>query len=91
VRFTPSSHRPPWTPLYPILDVDLQDRLLDNQGKMTEHGFLAAMLALSILEVAILGLVLGYFTYRILRNSERIEGITAATYLEVKKFLGQLQ
>jgi len=58
---------------------------------MTEHGFLATMLALSILEVAILGLVLGYFTYRILRNSERVEGITAATYLEVKKFLGQLR
>ncbi len=77
--------------VYPILDVDLQDRLSDNPSEMTEHGFLAAMLALSIFEVAVLGLVLGYFTYRIFRKSERVEGITAATYLEVKKFLGQLQ
>jgi hypothetical protein len=57
--------------------------------EMTEHGFLAAMLALVGLEVIVLGLVLGYFTYRISRVLERVEGISAAVYLEVRKVLGQ--
>ena len=50
---------------------------------MTEHGFLAAMLALVGLEVV----VLGYITYRIHRILERVEG--AATFLEVRKILSQ--
>ena len=32
---------------------------------MTEHGFLAVMLAVVGFEVVVLGLGLGYFTYRI--------------------------
>src|SRR5882724_2758680 len=52
---------------------------------MIEHGFLAAMLALVGLEVV----VLGYFAYRISRVLERVEGVGAATYLEVRKVLGQ--
>jgi hypothetical protein len=56
---------------------------------MTEHGFLAAMLALVGFEVAVLGLVLGYLTYRISRILERVEGVGAATFLEVRKVLNQ--
>jgi hypothetical protein len=52
---------------------------------MIEHGFLAAMLALVGLEV----LVSIYLAYRISRVLERVEGISAATYLEVRKALGQ--
>ncbi|MGH7331759.1 MAG: hypothetical protein ACREKS_03230 [Candidatus Rokuibacteriota bacterium] len=52
---------------------------------MTDHAFLAAMLALVGLQV----LVLGYFTYRIWRTIERMEGVSAATLLEVRKVLGQ--
>ena len=53
--------------------------------KMTEHWFLAAMLALVGLEVV----VLGYITYRIHRILERVEGVGAATFLEVRKVLNQ--
>ena len=56
---------------------------------MTEHGFLAVMLALVGFEVVVLGLVLGYFTYRISRILDRVEGIGAATFLEVRRVLGQ--
>jgi hypothetical protein len=59
------------------------------RNKMTEHGFLAAMLALVGFEVVVLGLVLGYFAYRISRVLERVEGVGAATFLEVRKILGQ--
>jgi len=52
---------------------------------MIEHGFLAAMLVLVGLEVV----VLGSFAYRISRVLERVEGVGAATYLEVRKVLGQ--
>ena len=52
---------------------------------MIEHGFLAAMLVLVGLEVV----VLGSFAYRISRVLERVEGVDAATYLEVRKVLGQ--
>jgi len=51
---------------------------------MIEHGFLAAMLVLVGLEVV----VLGYFAYRISRVLERVEGVGAAAYLEVRKVLG---
>jgi hypothetical protein len=56
---------------------------------MTEHGFLSVMLALVGFEVVVLGLVLGYFTYRISRILDRVEGIGAATFLEVRRVLGQ--
>ena len=52
---------------------------------MTEHGFLAAMLSLVGFEVV----VLGYITYRIFRILERVEGVGAATFLEVRKILSQ--
>ena len=52
---------------------------------MSEHAFLAACLIF----VALLTLVGLYMGYRVHRASERIEGITAATYLEVRKVLGQ--
>ena len=52
---------------------------------MTEHGFLATMLALVGFEVV----VLGYLTYRISRVLDRVEGVSAATFLEVRKVLGQ--
>ena len=50
---------------------------------MSEHAFLAAMLGLVGLEVV----VLGYFAYRIFRLLERVEGVGAATFLEVRKVL----
>jgi hypothetical protein len=52
---------------------------------MTEHAFLAAMLAVLGLEV----LALGYMTYRVHRIAERAEGLSAATFLEVRKILNQ--
>lgn len=58
---------------------------------MTEHGFLATMLALVAFEVVVVGVVLGYIAYRIFRISERVEGVSAATFLEVRKVLSQLQ
>ena len=58
-------------------------------SKMTEHGFLAAMLAVVGLEVVLLGLGLAYFGYRISRVLDRIEGVSTATFLEVRKVLGQ--
>ncbi len=54
---------------------------------MSEHGVLAAMLALVGLEVV----VLGYLTYRIFQILERVEGVGAATFLEVRKVLTQLR
>ncbi len=52
---------------------------------MTEHGFLAAMLALVGFRVV----VLGYITYRIFLILERAERVSAATFLEVRKILSQ--
>lgn len=60
---------------------------MTTQTMMIEHGFLAAMLVLVGLEVV----VLGYFAYRISRVLERAEGVGAATYLEVRKVLGQFR
>jgi len=56
---------------------------------MTEHAFLALMLSLVALQVLVQGLVLGYFTYRMWRTIERMEGVGAATFLEVRRVLGQ--
>jgi len=74
-------------PLYPIVDVDSSQRPRHNATEMTEHWFLAAVLALVSVET----LVAIYFVYRIHRESERIEGLTAAVYLEARKILSQLQ
>lgn len=65
---------------------------------MSEHGFLALMLGLAMGETLLLGVVLGYFVYRIDRKSERIaghsehlEGMIAATYLRMHRALTQLR
>ena len=54
---------------------------------MTEHGFLAAMLAVIGLEV----LVVGYLAYRAYRSAQRSEAVGATTFLEVRKVLSQRQ
>ena len=56
---------------------------------MSDHTFLALLLAVSVLEVLVMSLVLGYFGYQIHKSAERIEGLTAATYLEARKALSQ--
>jgi len=50
-----------------------------------EHRFLAAMLAVVGLETA----VVCFMAYKVLRRSEQIEALTAATYLEARKALSQ--
>jgi hypothetical protein len=52
-----------------------------------EHWFLAVMLAVVGLE----GLIAIYVAYLVYRKSERIEGVTAAVYLEARKILSQLR
>jgi len=54
---------------------------------VTEHWFLAAMLAVVGLET----LVAIYLAYLVYRKSEQIEGVTAAIYLEARKILSQSQ
>jgi hypothetical protein len=50
---------------------------------MTEHTFHAVVLLL----VASLNAWVGYLAYRVHRSAERIEGLTAATFLEARKAL----
>jgi hypothetical protein len=52
---------------------------------MIEHWFLASMLAVVGLEAG----VCCFMAYRVLRRSEQIEALTAATYLEARKGLSQ--
>lgn len=52
---------------------------------MTEHGFLAAMLAV----VALATTAVGYMTYRVHRSARHLEGLMAAIFLEVRKVLSQ--
>lgn len=52
---------------------------------MTEHWFLALMLAVVGLE-CLAALVIVYQVYR---KSEQIEGVMAAIYLEARKILSQ--
>jgi hypothetical protein len=52
---------------------------------MTEHGFLAAMLVFAMIQVAFVG----YLVYRVVRKSDHLEGMIAATYLQARKFLEQ--
>lgn len=56
---------------------------------MTEHGFLAAMLAVVGLEGVVAIVVALYIGYRVYKKSEQIEGVTAAIYLEARKILSQ--
>jgi hypothetical protein len=52
---------------------------------MSKHTLLAAMLGFVALQVS----VAGYMAYWVHRTAERIEGIGAATFLEVRRVLGQ--
>ena len=52
---------------------------------MTEHVILGAMLVFCMIQVAFVG----YLAYRAHRSSQQIEGLTAATFLEVRKVLSQ--
>ena len=58
-----------------------------GRSRVTEHWFLAAMLAVVGLET----LVAIYLAYLVYRKSEQIEGVTAAIYLEARKILSQSQ
>ena len=60
-----------------------------GRSTMTEHGFLATMLAVVIFEALAGNLALGYLVYRVYRMSERTEGLIAATYLEARRALEQ--
>jgi hypothetical protein len=74
--------------VYPIRDVDTRITPVENLTMISEHAFHSLMLALVGLETA----VSVYFAYRglrLLNRLERIEGITAAVYLEVRKVLAQ--
>jgi len=75
--------------MYRIAHVDAMPALPDNGLTMSEHAFLATILAVVVSEVLVLGLVLGGLLYRVYRLSERSEALTAATYLEVRKALSQ--
>lgn len=55
------------------------------ENEVTEHWFMIAMLAVVGLE----GLASIYLVYLVFRKSERIEGLTAAVYLEARKALTQ--
>jgi hypothetical protein len=52
---------------------------------MVEHWFLAAMLAFVVLQVAAVAVI----AHKVFRRSERIDALTAATYLEARKALSQ--
>ena len=52
---------------------------------MSEHAFLAGVLGFVVLQVSFVG----YLAYRAHRSAQQIEGLTAATFLEVRKVLGQ--
>ena len=56
---------------------------------MSEHQFMVAMLAFVATESLVAIVVLVWFGYRVYRGIERIEGLTAATYLDARKALSQ--
>lgn len=56
---------------------------------MSEHQFMIVMLIVAVLSLLVLGVFLGTLVYRTFRKSERIDGITAAIYLEARKLLEQ--
>jgi hypothetical protein len=56
---------------------------------MSDHAFLASVLAVVSLETLVAIVVAVYYGYQIRKSVERTEGLTAATYLEAKKALSQ--
>jgi hypothetical protein len=58
---------------------------------VTEHTFLAALLAVIGVVVGLEGVIALYIGYLVYRKSERIEDVTAAIYLEARKTLTQLR
>jgi hypothetical protein len=56
---------------------------------MSEHAFLAVMLAVVALQGLVAVVAAGYFGYQIRKSVERTEDLTGATYLEAKKALSQ--
>ncbi|MBI2494414.1 MAG: hypothetical protein HYV94_20285 [Candidatus Rokubacteria bacterium] len=52
---------------------------------MSEHTFLVVMLSIDLIGLV----VIGYMGFRVHQASQRIEGITAAVYLEACKVLGR--
>jgi len=56
---------------------------------MSEHEFLAAMLAFVTAESLVAIVVLVWFGYRVYRGIERIEGLTAAVFLQAREVLSQ--
>ena len=54
---------------------------------MSEHAFLATILFL--VGLGVVALALGYCGYQIRRSVERTEGLTAATFWEVRTVLQQ--
>ena len=69
---------------HPIPDIDGQRTTPDNNA-MTEHTFMAALLIFGLVQVAFVG----YLVYRVVRKSDHLEGMIAATYLQARKFLEQ--
>ena len=55
------------------------------RSTMTEHAFLATMLAVDLIGLV----VIGCMGFRVHQASQRIEGITAAVYLEARQALGR--
>ena len=74
---------------YPTVDVDAQGTAADNRNAMSDHAFLALMLAVVVFETLVSVAVAGYYGYQIRKSVERTEALTAATYLEAKKALTQ--
>lgn len=54
---------------------------------VTEHWFMASILAVNCLET----LVAIYLAYKVYRRSEQLEGLMAATYLEARRSLERLR
>lgn len=74
--------------MYPVPDIDTSIGPVENPTLISEHAFLAAMLALVGLETAV-SVFFAYRGLRLLNRLERIEGVTAAVYLEARKVLPQ--
>lgn len=82
--FTAALQERGWTDLYLAVDIDYLRLPADNDA-VTEHGILGVLLIFAILQVGFVG----YLVYRVVRKSDPLEGMIAATYLQARKFLEQ--